>query len=187
MYAATYPGAELGLGIQLGHAALRMTSGYISDGQQVAVRMLNESREQVVRSHVDRLVNSNDPIAGEGALPLRSVRVQIVTDPTRAAQLRNQLASSYHLGITNDCMYRSASAACGDDGPHLANHFCAGTKCPNAVVHAGHSAALRAHVARLDEALDAPTIHPAFEASIRANRTEIVSLLDVLEQKEQPE
>ena len=184
VYAATYPGAELGLGIQLGHLGRRITSSYMSDGQQQAVRMLNESREELVRNQVDRLVNSNVPLAGEGSLPLRSVRVQIVTDPARAAQLRDQLAENYHLGITNDCMYRSALAACGDDGPHLANHFCAGSNCPNAVVHDGHAAALRAHIARLDNALDAPVLHPAFEASIRADRVDVVTMLETIDTKE---
>ena len=184
VYAATYPGAELGLGIQLGQSALRMTSSYMSDGQQQAVRMLNESREELIRNQVDRLVSSNVPLAGEGSLPLRSVRVQIVTDPARAAQLRDQLVGNYHLGITNDCMYRSALAACGDDGPHLASHFCAGTNCPNAVVHAGHAAALREHVARLDNALDATALHPAFEASIRADRVEVVTMLETIDTKE---
>ena len=64
VYAAQYPGAELGLGIQLGHAALRATTGYATDSQQHVARLLNWDRQVIAREQVTAIVLDAAPAAG---------------------------------------------------------------------------------------------------------------------------
>jgi hypothetical protein len=186
VYAARRPGAELGLGIQLGHAALRMTSGYISDGQQTATKMLDDDRAAVVTAEVHRLITGHDQLAGDGGQDVLQVRARVLADPRRAEDLQAHVADSYHLGLLNDCHYRPGTAACGDDGPHLASSFCATSECGNAVVHAAHAPALRAQLARHDAMLARPKLHPSLERFIRDQRARTVGLLAVLDTRPEP-
>jgi hypothetical protein len=181
VFASTRPGAIVGLGIQLGHFALRETTAYGSDGNERAVNRLNTEREQMVRQEVQRLIEPTLALEGNAAEELRAVRAHVIADPTRAEQLLGQVAKNYHLGLTNDCLYRPASAACGSDGPHLASHFCATAKCQNAVMHERHLPLLRAQIVRLDKILDRPHQHASFEQSFREQRVHLMAVIRSLE------
>ncbi len=183
VFAATKPGLELGLGIQLGHMALRQTTGYISDSKESAVSILSQDRAAVVRDEVHRLVVSAGGVAGEGGAQISAIRANVVKDPTRAAALAASAAENYHLGIVNDCWYRKHAAACGDDGPQLASHFCANIRCSNAVVHDAHVPALRNQIDRIDRSLEVTGIHPEFEASHRQERAELVTVLEIINEE----
>lgn len=67
VFATTRPGAELGLGIQLGHSAWRMTTGYMSDGQQRAVRLMDDERKRVLHRDAAALLQDDRPVAGPAA------------------------------------------------------------------------------------------------------------------------
>jgi hypothetical protein len=183
VFAATKPGAELGLGIQLGHMALRQTTGYISDSKESTVSILSQDRAAVVKDEVHRLVMSPGEVVGEAGAQIRAIRAKVANDPTRAAALAASAAENYHLGIVNDCWYRAHAAACGDDGPQLASHFCANIRCSNAVVHEAHVPALRNQVDRIDRSLEVTGIHPEFEASHRQERAELVKVLQVINEE----
>lgn len=184
VYSARYPGAELGLGIQLGHAALRMTAGYYLDSQERASRLVDDERRtamnDVVRSMVD-----GAPAVGGGADRVRNFAAQSITNPARGARLVEQLAENYHLGQLNDCHYRAALAACGSDGPQLADRRCGTGDCTNAVITQRHIPAWDAQVQRIDRHLAIERVHPSFEASLRATRVEITSMLRPLRSSEE--
>jgi hypothetical protein len=184
VFAATKPGAELGLGIQLGHMALRQTSGYMADSKSAAVSMLSDDRAAVVKDEVRRLITSKGEITGEGGAQIRAIRAKVLEDPTRAEALAMSAAEDYHLGIVNDCWYRRHAAACGEEGPQLASHFCAASRCANAVVHDRHAPAIKNQIVRVDLHLEKPKIHPAFEAAHRQERAELVNLLAIVDKKD---
>jgi hypothetical protein len=184
VFAAARPGAEIGIGIQLGKASLRATGPYIGDSQKVAVDILSTERAAVVRQEMARLARSAGNIAGGGADELLAIRAHIVADPKRAESLAKDFAENYHLGLLNDCNYRKHSAACGDHGPQLATHFCAGSECANAVVHAAHTPMLSMHISRLDRQLERTDLHPSFEANIRRQRESLVRLRAQIENPE---
>lgn len=177
VFAATHPEAVIGLGINLGHSALRQTTAYGSDGTQTAVKRLNKDREFVAREQVQRLIESGGPIEGRAAEDLRAIRAQIIVDPVRAEKIMDQVAEHYHAGLTNDCFYRAGQAACGPDGPHLASQFCATTRCANALVHSSHLPLLQAQILRLDKILNRPRVHPALEISIREQRVHLSAVI----------
>ncbi len=180
VYAATHPGAIIGIGMQLGHSALRQTTVYGSDGNEHAVSLLNDERIKVVREEVDRIVGDARPLAGSGGDDLDKIRAQVILDPDRAERLLDQVADRYHLGLVNDCLYTPGTAACGTDGPHLAGHFCAANRCPNAVFHETHRPLITLHIERLDHQLDRPGGHPDFASSIREQRAGWAAVLSSL-------
>jgi hypothetical protein len=177
VYAARYPGAELGLGIQLGHAALRMTAGYSTDSQQHAARLFDDDRRRMARDQVARLVHGADTATGGGARRTRSFVGHVLTDPDRAERLIDTLAEEYHMGIFNDCLYDPTRAACGTTGPQLADKHCAAQRCGNAVFRASHLPALEDHVDRLTTFLDEERGHPSIRTSMARERAVFVSLI----------
>ena len=177
VFSATHPEALIGLGMQLGHAALRETGRYGSDLREIAVKRLNSDRKLVVREQVQRLIEPGLPIGGRAAKDLRAVRAQIIVDPARAEKIFDQVAENYHLGLTNDCFYRAGQAGCGTDGPHLASQFCTTTRCANAIVHRSHLPLLEDQIARLDKILERPRIHPALEKPMRDQRVHLVAVV----------
>ncbi|MBT2522777.1 hypothetical protein [Arthrobacter sp. ISL-28] len=134
VYSTTKPGAELGLGIQLGHSAWRMTSGYFSDGQQQAVKHLDATRKGILRTQVAALITDTAPVAGPAARHITAFRAQVIADPSRADHIADTVADRYHPGITNDCIWNVATSGCGTDGPHLNDHICIGLDCFNALL-----------------------------------------------------
>ncbi|WP_152926090.1 hypothetical protein [Microbacterium sp. GCS4] len=180
VYAATYPGAEIGVGIQLGKASLRATSGYVRDQKHAATQAITDERRQAIRKDLQRLLFSGEPIAGPSGDYLENVRVQVIADPRRADQIIARVAQNYTLGVVNDCAYREKTAACGPGGPKLADHVCFTTDCANAVLHGAHLPIWERQLARHDRALDAPNLHPKLEANLRRDRAKIVAEIRAL-------
>lgn len=170
VYAARYPGAEIGLGIQLGHAALRTTTGYASDGQQQVAQMLDKDRQHVAREQVAALVLHATPIAGAPTAELTTLRAQVVADPSRADRVINAAGQRYHLGVFNDCLWNKARSGCGPDGPKLAQGICKGAGCANALFRPAHLPMVSAHVERIDAFLDSGRGHPELLDDLRAQR-----------------
>lgn len=170
VYAVTKPGAELGLGIQLGHSAWRLVSGYAADGRQRAVSHMDKARREILRKEATTLITGTAPVAGGPAADIHNFRAQIVTDPERAARLADQVADRLHLGITNDCMFNPATSGCGVDGPHLADHYCIGDDCLNALFRRPHLPIIEDNIARIDQALDDNRGNPDLLDSMRRNR-----------------
>lgn len=177
IYATTKPGAELGLGIQLGHSAWRMTSGYFSDGQQQAVKHLDSVRKGVMRKQAAELIRDTAPVAGPAARHIDGLRAQVVADPSRADRLAETVAERYHLGITNDCMWNPNTSGCGTDRPHLNDHICVGPGCRNALLTQVHAPVLRNEIARIDTFLDKESGNQDLRALRQEERTKLVGHL----------
>lgn len=187
VYAATYPGVEIGVGIQLGKASLRATSGYVRDQHHAATTAITDERTKAVRQDLKRILFSGTPIAGPSGDSLEDLRVQVIADPKRADQLIARVAQNYTLGVVNDCAYREKTAACGPGGPKIADHVCFTADCSNAVLHQAHVPVLEMQLARHDRALDAPNLHPKLEANLRRGRAKIAKELRVLRPREDME
>ncbi len=177
VYATTHAGAELGLGIQLGHAAWRMTSGYMSDGQQIAVGHLDGQRQKALGELARELITSRSPVAGPAARRVEQVRAQVVADPGEADKLTEQLASRLYAGLTNDCMWNTATSGCGSDGPHLADHACVGDECTNALVWKVHAGAYRDGIRRIDKVLARERIRPELREMMQRSRANYARIL----------
>lgn len=175
--AAQHPGAELGLGIQLGHAALRMTSGYASDSSQLAVGLFNDARRAAARDQAAAIITGAAPVSGKRAGELAVFRAQVVTDDTRADAIANSLADRYHVGTFNDCMFSAERAACGSDGPHLASQHCATSECANALFLTRHRDTVQAQIDRIDEWLDKGVGHPVVVERMRTERAKLAAVI----------
>ncbi|MEO5665921.1 MAG: hypothetical protein ABIR39_21840 [Nocardioides sp.] len=176
VYAVTKPGAELGLGIQLGHSAWRLVSGYASDGRQRAIKHMDGARRAVLRDEAMQLITGDTPLAGTPAADILNFRAQIVTDPERAARLADQVADRLHLGLSNDCMFNPATSGCGTDGPHLTDHYCIGDDCANALFTPNHTPVITNAIERIDLALDNPRGHPDLNTRMRRDRQNLARL-----------
>jgi len=168
--ASRYPAAELGLGIQPGHAALRMTAGYCTDSQQQAARLFDTERRQLARQQVTEITRGTVPAAGAGGKTISQFHAQILADPQRADRLAASIADRYHLGVFNDCMRDAARAGCGADRPQLAEGLCIAGRCANATFTPRHLPVIQDHIGRIDEFLDAGHGHPGIRASLRTDR-----------------
>lgn len=173
VFAARYPEAELGLGIQLGHAALRLTAGYFLDSQQRAARLFDDDRRRVANELVHQLVNTPTEITGPGSEHLHELRALVVNNPERSQRLMDTLADRYHLGALNDCHYRPELSECGTDGPQLAEKRCATNQCGNAVITERHRGAWEQHLSDLDAALDGESLHPVLRQRLHQSRREV--------------
>jgi hypothetical protein len=180
VFAARYPGAELGLGIQLGQLALRVTSGYTTTSQKNAADLIDHDRALYVNEMVRRVVSGHTTATGPGTERLMAFRASIVTSDAYSDRQIARLAETYHLGSLNDCAYDPALAACGTDGPQLAEHICI-KGCSNAVETERHAPALSSQVDRITHTLDAGGLHPLFEERLRSERVQIVQLVRRLE------
>lgn len=187
VYSTTRPGAELGLGIQLGHAAWRMTSGYTSDAKQVAVRHLDERRRTLLRDQAAELLTGGDNLAGPAARALEGFRAQVVADPGRADKLTDRLAGQIHYGLTNDCLWNPEASACGADRPKLADHLCAGGDCSNALFGPAHVNVLTDALERFDAFLDTPAAkNPQLRERMGADRAKVARVLRDLQPPPHP-
>lgn len=176
VFATTRPGAELGLGIQLGHSAWRVTTGYMSDGQQQAVRLMDDERKRVLHSDAAALLQGDSPVAGPAAHHVTGFRAQIITDPNRADRLTATLAERLHLGLTNDCMWNPATSSCGGDRPKLGDHVCVGVDCSNALLRPAHVGVIASTIDRIDTYLDQHRGHPALIEQMRRDRTNLARI-----------
>jgi hypothetical protein len=183
--AAQHPGAELGLGIQLGHAALRMTSGYASDSSQQAVGLFNDARRAAARDQAAAIITGAAPVSGKQAGELAVFRAQVITDDTRADAIVESLADRYHVGTFNDCMFSAERAACGSDGPHLASQHCATSECANALFLTRHRDTVQAQIDRIDEWLDKGVGHPVVVERMRTERAKLVAVIRRLDSDEE--
>lgn len=176
VFATTHPGAELGLGIQLGHSAWRMTTGYMSDGQQHAVRLMDEERKHVLHNDTAALLKQDSPVAGPAAHHITGFRAQIITNPDRADRLAATLAERLHLGLTNDCMWNPATSSCGGDRPKLGDHICVGVDCTNALLRPAHLGVITGAIDRIDTYLDQQRGHPALIEQMRRDRVNLARI-----------
>ncbi|WP_210438469.1 hypothetical protein [Nocardioides xinjiangensis] len=176
VYATTHPGAELGLGIQLGHAAWRMTSGYMSDGQQQAVRHMDADRKRVLHNDAAALISGDTPIAGPAAHHITQFRAQVIADPDRADRLAATLADRLHLGLANDCMWNPATSGCGTDRPQLGDHVCVGLDCTNALARPVHLGVVVDALDRIDAYLDEDRGHPDLIERMRRDRANLARI-----------
>lgn len=179
VYAAAYPEAEIGLGIQLGHAALRMTSGYYSDSARQTSAMIEDERVRVVSDNLRDLLQPDAPLDGPAAERLQAFRAEVNADPASTARRLRRLASSYHLGTLNDCFYSPDTARCGTDGPHLGERACRSTACPNAVETAQHLPGwerLLEDQEQLVGSVSHPELRQRLEADIKETRAQVVRL-----------
>ncbi len=179
VYAAAYPEAEIGLGIQLGHAALRMTSGYYSDSARQTSAMIEDERVRVVSDNLRDLLQPDAPLDGPAAERLRAFRAEVNADPASTARRLRSLASSYHLGTLNDCFYSPGTARCGTDGPHLGERACRSTACPNAVETPQHLPGwerLLDDQEQLVGSVSHPELRQRLEADIKETRAQVVRL-----------
>lgn len=176
VYATTHPGAELGLGIQLGHSAWRMTSGYMSDGQQQAVRLMDDDRKRVLHRDAAALISDNTPVAGPAAHHITQFRAQVIADPDRADRLAETLADRLHLGLTNDCMWNPATSGCGSDRPQLGDHVCIGIDCTNALLRPVHVGVVVDALDRIDAYLEHEHGHPALIERMRRDRANLARI-----------
>lgn len=177
VYATTKPGAELGLGIQLGHSAWRMTSGYFSDGQQQAVKHLDAARKGILRKQVAALITDTAPVAGPAARHITAFRAQVIADPSRADHIADTVADRYHLGITNDCIWNVLTSGCGTDRPHLNDHLCIGLDCSNALLRHVHTPLVQDGIARIDIYLDREGGNADLRATKEQERANLVGFL----------
>lgn len=176
VFATTRPGAELGLGIQLGHSAWRMTTGYMSDGQQQAVRLMDDERKRVLHGDAAALLQDDSPVAGPAAHHVTGFRAQVITDPNRADRLAATLAERLHLGLTNDCMWNPATSSCGSDRPKLGDHVCVGVDCTNALLRPAHVGVVTSAIDRIDTYLDQQRGHPALIGQMRRDRANLARI-----------
>lgn len=186
VYATTKPGAELGLGIQLGHSAWRMTSGYFSDGQQQAVKHLDAVRKGVLREQAAELILGTAPVAGPAARRITEFRAQVIADPSRADHIADTVGDRLHFGLTNDCMWNVATSGCGTDRPHLGDHICIGLDCSNALLRQVHTLVLHDGIARIDAYLDQEKGNADLRAIKQKDRANLVRVLRDLDQDPHP-
>jgi hypothetical protein len=177
VYSTTKPGAELGLGIQLGHSAWRMTSGYFSDGQQQAVKHLDAVRKGILREQAAEFILDTAPVAGPAARRITEFRAQVIADPSRADHIAETVADRHHFGLTNDCMWNPESSGCGKDGPHLGDHICIGLDCSNALLRQVHTPVLRDGIARIDDSLDGERGNADLRAARQRYRANLARVL----------
>lgn len=175
--AAQHPGAELGLGIQLGHAALRTTTGYAADSQQRLVALFNDERRTIARQQAAVLIAETIPVAGKKQDEVLHLRAQIAVDDSRADAVITSLADRYHVGTFNDCMFSPEKAACGPTGPHLESQHCATLDCANAIFLARHQPTLQAQIDKIDDWLNRGQGHPAVIEQLRAERAKLAAIL----------
>ncbi|OHU01587.1 hypothetical protein BKG61_08755 [Mycobacterium syngnathidarum] len=187
VFATTHPGAELGLGIQLGHSAWRMTTGYMSDGQQQAVRLMDDERKRVLHRDAAKLLQDDSPVAGPAAHHVSGFRAQIISNPDRADRLTARLAERLHLGLTNDCMWNPATSSCGGDRPKLGDHVCVGVDCTNALLRPAHIGVIVSAIARIDTYLDQQRGHPALIEQMRRDRANLARIRRELTTTENPD
>jgi hypothetical protein len=176
VFATTRPGAELGLGIQLGHSAWRITTGYMSDGQQRAVRLMDDERKRVLHNDTAALLRDDGPVAGPAAHHVTGFRAQIITNPDRADRLTATLAERLHLGLTNDCMWNPATSSCGGDRPKLGDHVCVGIDCTNALLRPAHISVIAGAIDRIDSFLDQQRGHPSLIEQMRRDRANLARI-----------
>lgn len=176
VWASTHPGAELGLGIQLGHSAWRMTSGYMSDGQQQAVRLMDDDRKRVLHRDTAALISDTTPVAGPAAHHITQFRAQVIADPDRADHLAATLAERLHLGLANDCMWNPATSGCGSDRPKLGDHICIGFDCTNSLARPAHLGVITNALDRIDGYLNQDQGHPALVERMQRDRSNLARI-----------
>lgn len=183
--AAHRPGAELGLGIQLGHAALRMTSGYAMDSTQQAAQLFDEERTNTMRIEAARVLRDVSPAAGIRADEVIQFRGQLAADDSRADSIIEAFAETYQVGVFNDCMYQEERAGCGPGGPKLASQHCATSSCSNALFLTRHRPNIQAQIDNIDAWLIRGTGHPGVLEQLREERARLARILRQLNTDEQ--
>ena len=151
IWAARHPEAELGLGIQLGHASLRQTFGYATDRTEAAVRLIDDARGDALRVRARDLLAG--PLAGPAGEELGAL-AQVLSNEEHDGLVK-AVADRLYVGLANDCVRNDARAACGPGIPQLHNHNCATTRCGNCLIGPVHVPIWRDHADHLDKAIAA--------------------------------
>lgn len=179
IWAARHPEAELGLGIQLGHASLRQTFGYATDRTEAAVRLIDDARGAALQERARDLLAG--PLAGPAGEELGALAQ--VLDNEEHDSLVKAVADRLYVGIANDCVRNDARAACGPGIPQLHNHNCATTRCGNCLIGPVHVPIWRDHADHLDRAIAAIT-QPDLRERLLVERHNIGRVLAALDEGE---
>ncbi|MEC4845571.1 hypothetical protein R2361_26930 [Mycobacteroides chelonae] len=164
-----------------------MTTGYMSDGQQRAVRLMDDERKRVLHSDAAALLQADSPVAGPAAHHVTGFRAQIITNSDRADRLTATLAERLHLGLTNDCMWNPATSSCGGDRPKLGDHVCVGVDCTNALLRSAHVGVIASAIDRIDTYLDQQRGHPALIEQMRRDRANLARIRRELTTADDPD
>jgi len=151
-----------------------MTTGYMSDGQQQAVRLMDDDRKRVLQRDAATLIHSNTPVSGPAAHHITQFRAQVIADPNRADRVIATLAERLHLGIANDCMWNPSTSGCGSDRPKLSDHVCIGFDCTNALGRPAHLSVINNSIDRVDAFLGQQRGNPELIEQMRRDRTNLV-------------
>jgi len=180
IWAARHPEAELGLGIQLGHASLRQTFGYATDRTEAAVRLVDDRRGAALEARSRDLLSG--PLAGPAGEELAGL-VEVLNGEEYGA-LVEAVGERLYVGLANDCVRNDARAACGPGIPQLHNHNCAATRCPNCLIGPVHAPIWRRHATHLDQAIS-DTSQPLLRERLITERRDIGRVLADLDEREQ--
>jgi len=153
-----------------------MTTGYMSDGQQQAVRLMDDERKRALHNDVATLLQDDSPVAGPAAHHVTGFRAQVIANPDRAERLTTALAERLHPGLTNDCMWNPATSSCGGDRPKLGDHVCVGVDCTNALLRPAHVGVIASALDRIDTYLDQQRGHPALIEQMRRDRANLARI-----------
>jgi hypothetical protein len=148
----------------------------MSDGQQRAVRLMDDERKRVLHNDTAALLRDDGPVAGPAAHHVTGFRAQIITNPDRADRLTATLAERLHLGLTNDCMWNPATSSCGGDRPKLGDHVCVGIDCTNALLRPAHISVIAGAIDRIDSFLDQQRGHPSLIEQMRRDRANLARI-----------
>jgi hypothetical protein len=179
IWAARHPEAELGLGIQLGHASLRQTFGYATDRSEAAVRLLDDRRGAALEARTRDLLAG--PLAGPAGKEL-STLAEVLGEDEHEALVR-AVGERLYVGLANDCVRNDARAACGPGIPQLHNHNCATLRCGNCLIGPVHAPIWREHAGQIDRAIVATT-QPVLRERLIAERRNVSRVLADLDEGE---
>ncbi len=179
VWAAQYPEAELGLGMQLGHASLRQTFGYATDRNEAAIRLIDDARGVALEERARDLLAG--PLAGPAGAELGALAQ--VLNAKEYEGLVKAIGERLYVGIANDCVRNDARAACGPGIPQLHNHNCATTACGNCLIGPVHAPIWRDQAQHIDRTI-ALTSQPQLRERLLVERHNIGRVLAALDEEE---
>jgi hypothetical protein len=179
IWAARHPEAELGLGIQLGHASLRQTFGYATDRTEAAVRLIDDKRGAALQERARDLLAG--PLAGPAGHEF-SALAQVLSNEEHESLVK-AVGERLYIGLANDCVRNDARAACGPGIPQLHNHNCATTGCSNCLIGPVHAPIWRDQADHLDRTISTIT-QPDLRERLLIERHNIGRVLSELDERE---
>jgi hypothetical protein len=179
IWAARHPEAELGLGIQLGHASLRQTFGYATDRTEAAVRLIDDKRGAALQERARDLLAG--PLAGPAGHEFGAL-AQVLSNEEHESLVK-AVGERLYIGLANDCVRNDARAKCGPGIPQLHNHNCATTGCSNCLIGPVHAPIWRDQADHLDRTISTIT-QPDLRERLLTERHNIGRVLSELDERE---